>query len=455
MTLGSVHVLNRRNFLKVAGTATAETLLGQKIYALAAVQTTLPTPIATNDHIQFALIGAGIQGQADTKVAVQVPGVKLVAVADCYDGRLERSKELWGKDIFTTRDYKEILARKDIDAVLIATPDHWHKQAAIDAMNAGKDVYCEKPMIHLYSDGPEIIETAHTTNRIIQVGSQRVSSMIYAKAKELLASGAIGQLNMVTARWDRNSSLGAWNYTVPLDASTETCDWPRFQGSAPRILFDADHFFQWRKWKAYGSGVAGDLFVHLFSGTHFITGTNGPTRAMATGGLRFWKDGRDVPDVMLGLFDYREGFNLSLRVNFVDGGEESEGLIFTGSEGTMEIGGNAVSVSRTPLQKEPGYILGTFTEAMQKRIYESYREKYPVSHPSGAPSPGYEKYVAPAGYSDSYDHFTNFFSSVRTRRPVVEDSVFGFRAAGAALLSNLSMERGEVVKWDPDSMKLV
>lgn len=454
MTRGSVHVLNRRNFLKVAGTATAETLLGPKIYALAAVQTTPAVPIAKNDHIQFALIGAGIQGQADTKVAVQVPGVKLVAVADCYDGRLERSKELWGNDIFTTRDYKEILARKDIDAVLIATPDHWHKQAAVDAMNAGKDVYCEKPMIHLYSDGPEIIQAAHATNRIVQIGSQRVSSMIYAKAKELLASGAIGQLNMVTARWDRNSSLGAWNYTVPLDASTETCDWPRFQGSAPKISFDANHFFQWRKWKAYGSGVAGDLFVHLFSGTHFITGSNGPTRAMATGGLRFWKDGRDVPDVMLGLFDYREGFNLSLRVNFVDGGEESEGLIFTGSEGTMEIGGNAVSVSRTPLQKEPGVILGTFTEAMQKRIYESYRQKYPVSHPSGTPSPGYEKYVAPAGYSDSYDHFTNFFSSVRTRRPVVEDPVFGFRAAGAALLSNLSMERGEVVKWDPDSMKL-
>jgi predicted dehydrogenase len=450
-----MHVLNRRNFLKVAGTAAAETLLAPKIYALAAGQATPAAPIAPNDHIQFALIGAGIQGQGDTKIAVQVPGVKLVAVADCYDGRLERSKELWGNDIFTTRDYKEILARKDIDAVLIATPDHWHKQAAIDAMNAGKDVYCEKPMIHLYSDGPEMIETARKTNRIIQVGSQRVSSMIYAKAKELLASGAIGQLNMVTARWDRNSSLGAWNYTVPLDASTETCDWPRFQGSAPKIPFDAEHFFQWRKWKAYGSGVAGDLFVHLFSGTHFITGTNGPTRAMATGGLRFWKDGRDVPDVMLGLFDYREGFNLSLRVNFVDGGEESEGLIFTGSEGTMEIGGNAVSVSRTPLQKEPGYTVGTFTEAMQKRIVESYRQKYPVSHPSGTPAPSYEKYVAPVGYSDSYDHFNNFFSSVRTRKPVVEDAVFGFRAAGAALLSNLSMERGEVVKWDPDAMKLV
>jgi predicted dehydrogenase len=450
-----VRILNRRNFLLAAGAAASTTILRRKVHALVRPLGEGSQAVAANDHIQFALIGAGIQGQGDTKVAVQVPGVKLVAVADCYDGRLAHSKELWGSDIFTTRDYREILARKDIDAVIIATPDHWHKQAAIDAMKAGKDVYCEKPMIHLYSDGPEMIESARATNRILQIGSQRVSSMIYAKAKELLAAGAIGQLNMVTARWDRNSSIGAWNYTVPLDASTETCDWPRFLGTAPKIPFSAEQFFQWRKWKAYGSGVAGDLFVHLFSGTHFITGVHGPTRAMATGGLRFWKDGRDVPDVMLGLFDYQEGFNLSLRVNFVDGGEESEGLIFTGSEGTMEIAGNTVSISRSPRQKEPGYTVGTFTDAMQKEILEAYRQKYPLTHPVGEPPTGYEKYVAPPGYSDSYDHFHNFFEAVLTRKPVVEDAVFGYRAAGAALLSNLSIERGAIVRWDPDNMKLI
>lgn len=411
--------------------------------------------IAKNNHLQIGLIGAGIQGQNDTRVALEVPGTKLVAVADCYQGRLDHCKELWGDDLFTTRDYNEILARKDLDAVIIATPDHWHKQAAIDAMKAGKDVYCEKPMIHLYSDGPEIIETAQATKRIIQIGSQRVSSIVYAKAKELLASGAIGQLNTVTARWDRNSAMGAWDYTVPLDASPETCDWPRFLGTAPKIPFNVEHFFQWRKWKAYGSGVAGDLFVHLFSGTHFITGALGPTRAMATGGLRFWKDGRDVPDVMLALFDYSEGFNLSLRVNFVDGGEESEGLIFTGSEGTMEIAGNAVIVSRVPRPKAPGYVINTYTEAMQKRILEEYHRKYPDSRDASTPSLNYERYEAPKGYSDSYDHFKNFFQSVRTRKPVVEDAVFGFRAAGAALLSNVSYERDIIVHWDPTKMKII
>jgi len=448
-------VWNRRNFLKVAGSASAASLLGAKATALTITELESSAPVSANDQIQIALIGAGGQGQFDTRIAVEVPGVKLVAAADCYDGRLEHCKEMWGSDIFTTRDYREILARKDIDAVIVGTPDHWHKQVSVDAMKAGKDVYCEKPMVHVYADGPEMIEAARANNRILQLGSQRVSSIIYAKAKELLAAGAIGQLNMVNAHWDRNSTMGAWSYTVPLDASPETCDWARFLGTAPKIPFNAEHFFQWRKWKAYGTGVAGDLFVHLFSGTHFITGSNGPIRAMATGGLRFWKDGRDALDVLLGLFDYREGFNLSLRVNFVDGGEESEGLSFIGSEGTIEIEGNSVTVNRMPRETEPGYTLDSFAEAMQKKTLEAYRQKYPVMHPAGPPAAGTEKFVAPHGYRDSYDHFKNFFAAVRSRQPVVEDAVFGYRAAGAALLSNLSIERGEVVKWDPDAMKLL
>ncbi|MHB1857022.1 MAG: Gfo/Idh/MocA family protein [Acidobacteriaceae bacterium] len=447
--------LNRRTFLKTVGLATAETLVGSNLHVLAETQSEAAMPAAANDHIQFALIGAGIRGQGITKVAVQVPGTKLVAVSDTYQGRRDHAKELWGNDIFTTVDYKEILARKDIDAVVIATPDHWHKQIAVDAMHAGKDVYCEKPMIHLYSDGPEMIDAARSTNRILQIGSQRVSNVVYIKAKELLAAGAIGQLNMVTAWWDRNSAIGAWDYTVPLDASTETCDWPQFLGTAPRIPFNAEQFFQWRKWKAYGSGVAGDLFVHLFSGTHFVTGVHGPTRAMATGGLRYWKDGRNVPDVMVALFDYPEGFNLSLRVNFVNGGAESEGLIFTGSEGTMEITGNGVNVSRVPRETEPGYTIDTFTVAMQKQILEQYRQKYPVTHPTGPPLMSFERYAAPKNYDDVYSHFNNFFNSVRNRQPVIEDAVFGYRAAGAALLSNRSYYSGKIEHWDPETMKLV
>ena len=193
--------LNRRDFLKTGSVVATGSWLpeGLRASALAAPEAQPARAISANDQIQLALIGAGGQGQGDTYVAVQVPGVKLVAAADCYDGRLVHCREVWGDGIFTTRDYREILARSDVDAVVIATANHWHKQAAIDAMNAGKDVYLEKPMIHLYSDGPEIIETARQTQRILQVGSQRVSSMIYKKAKQLIAAGAIGQISVINA----------------------------------------------------------------------------------------------------------------------------------------------------------------------------------------------------------------------------------------------------------------
>jgi hypothetical protein len=176
---------------------------------------------------------------------------------------------------------------------------------------------------------------------------------------------------------------------------------------------------------------------------------------MATAALRFWKDGRDVPDVMLGLYDYPQGFNLSVRTNFVDGGSESEGFVFTGSEGTLTIGGDGVSVTRVPREKEPGVRYNLFSEAIQKRMLEDYRQKYPRTHPTGLTLLGEEKYMAPQGYSDNYDHMKNFIDAVRTRRPVVEDAVFGFRAAGTALLSNVSYERGAVVGWDPEGMKLL
>ena len=412
-------------------------------------------PIAANDYIQIALIGAGGQGQYDTKVAAQVPGVKVVAAADCYDGCLEHAKELWGNDILTTRDYHEILERKDIDAVVIGTPDHWHMQASVDAMHAGKDVYCEKPMIHVYSDGPKIIEAWRKTNRIMQVGSQRVSSIIYKKAKELLAAGAIGELNMVTVWYDRNSAQGAWQYTVPYDASPTTCDWPRFLGTAPQIPFNGEHFFQWRKWKAYGSGVAGDLFVHLFSGVHFITDQHGPARAVATGGLRFWKDGRDAPDVLMALYDYDKGFNLAVRTNFVDGGSESMGFEFVGSEGSMSVSPSELTLNRVPREKEPGYRVDLYAEHIQKRMIEIYRQKYPITHPTGPSLVAEERYVVPPGYSEHYDHVKIWIEAIRSRQPVVEDPVFGFRAAGAALLSNVSYYSGQAARWDPEDLKLL
>jgi len=440
----------RRHFLQATAAA------GMLAPALAAQE----HKHSANDRVQVAVIGLGGMGTGDAHSSTAVPGVELVAVSDIYQGRLDHAKEVFGKDVFTTRDYREVLARKDIDAVIVATPDHWHSQISIDALNAGKDVYCEKPMVQRVDDGKKVIEAQQKTGRIMQVGSQRVSSIVYKKAQELYKSGAIGDLNMVEAWWDRNSAIGAWQYSIPLDATPEKIDWDRFLGRAPKVPFEPVRLFRWRNYRDYGTGVAGDLFVHLFSGMHFVTGSIGPVRVYATGGLRFWKDGRDVPDVMLGLYDYpatsaHRAFNLALRVNFVDGAGESSGFRFIGSEGIMKIDGG-VTLDKQPRESEPGYTVETFTDAMQKRFLEEYRKQYPPQ-PINADSirpVSEEKFLPPQGYSDHLDHHRNFITSVRTRKPVVEDPTFGFRAAGPALLSNLSYFEQRVCKWDPETMTL-
>src|SRR5689334_4795629 len=350
----------RRHFLQTAGLATS----------MAAAQ----TRISPNDRIRIATIGHGGMGSGDTRYALSIPGVELVAVCDIYDGRLTRAKELY-PNITTTRDYREVLARQDVDAVIIGTPDHWHSRISIDAMQAGKDVYCEKPMVQQVSQGKDVIAAQQSTGRMFQVGSQYVSSLVYQKARELLKTGAVGQLNMVEAWLDRNTALGAWQYSIPPDASTANIDWDRFLGRAPKRPFEPVRLFRWRNYRDYGTGVPGDLFVHLISGLHFATGALGPDRVYATGGLRFWKDGRDVPDVMIALYDYPT-FNVTFRVNLVDGATENAGLRFIGSEGIMSVE-NGVTISKVPRELEPGYTIDTFPKAIQEQFLKEYRQKYP------------------------------------------------------------------------------
>jgi len=419
--------------------------------------------VSPNDKIRFATIGMGIQGSSDTRSAMSTGLGEIVAVADIYDGRRERSQEVWGKQVFTTRDYREVLARNDVDAVIIATPDHWHAQICVDAMKAGKHVYCEKPMVQKLPDGHKVIKAEKETGKVFQVGSQRVSSIIYAKAKELLASGAIGELNLVDIWLNRRTANGAWQYSIPPDAIPERIDWDRFLGNTPKVPFEPIKLFRWRNYQAYGTGIGGDLFIHLFSGLHLMTGSNGPTRVVGAGGLRYWKDGRDVPDVLMGICDYGKtanssGFNVSLRVNFVDGsldpnGGEDAGYRLVGNEGVISLSGRGVGLSRRKQPKEPGYNIDTFPKAIQDQFLKEYRAKYPPPEQSMRQLSD-EFYAPPQGYSDSFDHFRNFFTAIRSGSKVVEDATFGVRAAGPALLTNQSFYENRIMNWDPEAMKM-
>jgi len=443
---------SRREFLKLA---TATTVAASSRVRFLDAQEA--APVAPGERVGLATIGIGGQGTSDTKAALKTPGVELVAVADLYDGRLARAKETFGDKVATTREYKEILARPDVDAVIIGTSDHWHVPITVAALAAGKHVYCEKPMVQRWEEGHQVIDAQKKSGKVVQVGSQRVSSVVYLKARDLLARGAIGELNMIDAWWSRNSPIGAWQYSIPPDASPATVDWDRYlDGRAPRRPFDPLRFFRWRNYQDYGTGVAGDLFVHLFSGVHVITGSLGPTRVMSTGGLRFWKDGRDVPDVMLGLFDYPKtdrhpAFNLTLRVNFAEGGGDNSGLRFVGSEGVMTVS-NEVSLTKQTRPAEPGYTIDTFPKATQEQFMKEYRAKYPDATAQLLPLE-VETYRPPREYNDTEHHFRNFFASIRSKAPMVEDAVFGLRAAGPAVVCNLSYFEKRAYAWDPETMQ--
>jgi len=415
---------------------------------------------AANDRIRVACIGFGIMGQGDVRTAVTVPGVELAAVSDIYEGRLTLAKERYGPGIFTTRDYREVLNRSDVDAVIVATPDHWHDRISIDAMNAGKDVYCQKPMVQRVEDGAGVIDAQTRTGRILQVGSQRVSSVLYQKAKELIHDGVVGQVHMVEAWWDRSSSLGAWQYSIPPDASEQTIDWDRFLGRAPKRPFEPVRLFRWRNYRDYGTGIAGDLFVHQFSGIHFVMDSIGPTRVAAIGGTHYWKDGRDVPDLMMGMYQYPEtsrhpAFELSLRVNFEAGGGDQSGFRFIGTEGVLNLSvGNAITVSKKPKEINPGTTAETFAKAMQEKVLAENRANYPASaiNADSMRASTEQRFAMPPGYTEQYAHHLNFFEHVRSRKPVIEDAVFGLRAAGPALLSNLSLFESRQFLWDPEKM---
>jgi predicted dehydrogenase len=463
---------SRRTFLRSAAVAAAAaavttTRLSADTHELKPTVEPL-RPSGTNDRIRIATVGMGIIGFIDTDCALKVPGVELVAAADLYEGRRTHAKEVYGDRIATYTDYREILDRKDVDAVLICVPDHWHAKMSVDAMKAGKAVYCEKPMVRLVEEGQDVIAAQKSTGAVFQVGSQYASSVLYDKVKEIIQSGAIGRVNAVEARYNRNSPIGAWQYSIPTDASPQTVDWDRFVAPTVKRPYDATRFFRWRNYWDYGTAVAGDLFVHLLTGIHHVTGALGPTRIAGMGGQRYWKDGRDVYDVIMGLLDYPEtasvpGFTLSLQTNFEDGGGGNTFFRFVGSDGVIGVSFTELTLSRigisepTADQVLKGYnSVRTFANAQQKAFGERYLAEHPSpSHTAVRSADKEEKYVVPKGYDERLDHMVNFFRSVREKKPVYEDAVFGFRAAAPALLCNDSYRQGKALGWDPVEMKVV
>jgi predicted dehydrogenase len=439
---------SRREFLAIGAGATGASLVTKTILLDPEPAWAFQGPALPSDRVRFGIIGIGMQGSGLLASAIELPGVECVAACDLYDGRHTLAKEIVRPDLPTTRRYQELLADKNMDCIVAAVPDHWHKQVVVDAVSAGKDIYCEKPMSHTAAEGVEMVAAAKRTGRIVQIGSQRVSSVICAKAKELVNKGVLGDLMLVEGSLGRNDPTGAWEYPPPPDLSPQTLDWDTWQGTVPKRAFDPKIFARWRCWKEYGTGVAGDLLVHLVSGMQYVLGINeAPKRAMAMGGILRWKDGRNMPDVHASLFEYGQ-VPMYMRLNL--GTETPEIYRFQGSKGILELTEFTLTyIPQAGVDTSPSYYAFSFPKALREEYFKKWHQEHD-------PVPGKEPAFEGVTYrSNSWDdvkpHLWSFFQAVRTRKPVVEDAVFGHNAALACHMANESYFRKSAVSWDAGS----
>lgn len=450
--------LSRRKFLqKTAGAATALAAANTLFLRDTRLEATSYPAVPASERVRFGMIGVGMQGSGLLTNAIQLPGIECVAACDLYDGRHTLAREITGNaNLPVTRRYKELLDNKEIDCLIAAVPDHWHKQVVVDAVRAGKDIYCEKPMSHSPADGLEMVKAGKATGRVIQIGSQRVSSVLCTKAKELLAKGTIGDLMLVEGSLGRNDPTGAWEYPPPFDLSPQNLDWDTWQGDAPKRPWDPEaspkYFARWRCWKEYGTGVAGDLLVHLVSGMMYMLGLNEPPkRVMSSGGILRFRDGRNMPDVHATLFEYAgTPAPIYFRLNL--GTESPEVYRFNGSKGILEVTEYGLTYfPQTGQDESPSYYTVSFPRAMREEYLKKWHEEHDAA-------PGKEPALQGFSYrSVSWDeekpHLWTYFQAVRTRQPNVEDVIFGHNAALACHLANESYFRKSAVTWDGEKIR--
>ncbi len=406
---------------------------------------------SANERITVGIIGAGIRGLELMESALKVGG-NVAVVCDLYDGHFRRAQEIQ-PNTPTTREYREVLDRKDIDAVFIATSDHWHAPIAIAAMQAGKDVYVEKPMTHTIPQAQEMLKVSKETGRLVQVGSQSLSMESTHKGKELIEAGEIGTVCMVQASIYRANAIGAWRYPVPPDASPETVDWERYLGNAPKRPFDAARFFQFRNWWDYGTGVAGDEYVHLLSRVHYVLGVQYPLSAIASGGIYQWTGDREVPDIHNTLYDYGK-FQAVVNANLVSNWEGGELVRFMGTKGTLELTEwSANFLPYTPVE-DYLYPLESWPKDTRQQFIEAHKNDPLADFNGAARKPQRKKESFPQRAEGTEDHIRNFFESIKSRRQPVENVDFGCGTAVACHMANISYREKKRVLWDRDKSEL-
>jgi predicted dehydrogenase len=438
--------INRREFIRrsAATGAGAGLTLGMGRHSGAAFDNT----DSPNGRIALGFIGTGARAQQVLDDVMRVPGFEVVALCDAYKGRIAHATEMTKGRAKTYKDHRELLAAPGIDAVYIGTPDHLHKQHVIAALEAGKDVYVEKPLTYTVDDGVEIIAAVKKTGRILQVGSQGISSPTQVKAREIVASGRLGQITMIRATVNRNTAGGAWIYPIPPDANPETVNWEMFLGSAPKQPFSLERFFRWRCYEDYSGGMATDLFVHVMTTIHYVMGSQAPEMVVAAGSIYRWKEGRDMPDTLDAIMQYPEGFTVNISGTFNNQSAGERGIQILGTKGTLTLGRDLIFTPDNPIE-DNDWIVASWPSELQKAYYSD--PKVIASEMPQRWDPkiieGEERWSG-LGRNSVMLHFENFQNAVRDRKQPVEDVYAGHRAAAVAHMINWSAKNKKAAFWD-------
>jgi predicted dehydrogenase len=363
--------------------------------------------------------------------------VRVLGVCDTYQGHLNRAKDMVQTEEKKTPqavvDYKELLANRDIQVVVIATPEHLHYRMTLDALAAGKHIYVEKPLAHTIEEGEEILAVSRKSNKKVQVGTQNRSNSLYGMAKQLVAQGMIGDCHYVRAFWYRSALANgapAWRYTIPPDASESNTDWARFLGTAPKRSFDKQRYFQWRLYSDYSSGISTDLLVHQTDITNFVMGKTVPLSCMASGGVYRWtdpNDDRDVADTLSAIYEYPDKFHINYSCYF--GNDEfGYGEQFLGNEGTIQVLNRQI-LAFTP-QKFSGKPPAHVANRKETRIE----------------LPGNDNLAVEA-------HLRNLLDAIDGKAELVAPVEVGQQAAISGHMATLSLNSKKMVVWDDKARK--
>ncbi len=399
--------------------------------------------MGANDRIRVGMIGMGGMGTVHLRAFMQQSeeekDIEVVAVCDIYTRRKERARDiakLADKDVH--HNYRDLLARQDVDAVLIASPDHWHGQMALHALEAGKDVYLEKPMTHTLEEAQAVVNAVKKHNRVLQVGNQGLSAPSTHKSKELIEAGEIGPLLCAQATSARNSLLGEWNYRIEPEGTPENIDWKLWLGPAPKRPFSADRYFRFRKYWDYSGGIATDLFFHSLGPILYPMGAQFPIRVSASGGIYVHKD-REVPDTYSTTIEY-PNFYIDMSGSMANAGMgQYHRQAIYGHKGTLVVARNQVLVYPE-----------SYPELRQRRAQ-------PQSQPGRrGPEPKVFELPPEGPQRDARTpHTTNFFACVRSRKQPNAHAELGYQIITAIKLGVYAYRESRTKLFDPQTRKIV